>query len=152
MKLDLWGMEHLGRLEKSADLEVFVPYHEIPYKGQRWPVRERNMIYKLELVTRQKENIDCFNALHDGVEQYKEKLRKGLIRYYKIITYESIPSNQKELGMVEIYENGKCKTHLKYKLLAEMRIYEDKLEKDISNVLKKLIRINKEKLQAYNNK
>lgn len=136
-----FGEWHLGELKKEKAIEVHIPKHDIPYKNQKWPVRERDVIYYVKLVDTLTETKRYFTAIYGQEALIKnEKLVKaGKVRFYKIVTFESLPSNEMELGVVSIGPSGKIDTHFREGIIKSMKIYFPDLEKNVLRAIDELV-------------
>lgn len=97
-----------SKLPKNHKIKVNYDDHDIHYKDQFWGIPSRDVEYNVELITNPKLNRDAAELLSNGNINEMEGAYKGHVRYYKVVTYDSIPSHLKEIGYIRvIWTKGK---------------------------------------------
>lgn len=96
------------RFGKRAEITVHLVEHEIHYKEQHWPIPARDIIYYVDRMDMTTAVVNLAKDLYKDkmTKEYEEKVRAGLVRFYKIVTYNTVPSRITTLGYVEVLENG----------------------------------------------
>jgi hypothetical protein len=94
-------------LPYTFPVRVVFNNHDIKYKEQRWKIHERQVVYNIELVDNAKIARDISLKFDGGSEKAAERAYKGETRYYKIVTYESVPNGWEVIGYVKVSFNSK---------------------------------------------
>jgi hypothetical protein len=121
------------KMNKSSRLRVTFNGHEIHYKDTLYPVPKRDVEYNIELITTPKVARDIAYELSGGDEEEVKKAGSGEVRYFKVVTYDSVLFKLKEIGYVKVYvKNGKLENKCFVKsILVHNNTNKAKVEKDI---------------------
>ena len=131
--------EEFAKLKKQIDMHINFNEHDIHYKEQYWGIPERTVLYHLELVKLPKVAQDISNLMNDNSLEEREKADKGLVRYYKVVTYENVVSKIREIGYVKVEnKNGRMSCTIKVlgTTLKQCNANPDRVKKTISRVVK----------------
>lgn len=130
-------LECYEKLKPSIPLMVSYHEHDIHYKDQFWNIPQRSVRYEVELVKQPKVAKDiAFMITKNDTEV--ERAAEGIVRYYKVVSYESILHKIKEIAYVRVeYKNGKFKTDtfVKANLLKESNANPDKVRSNLEKLV-----------------
>lgn len=135
--------DEFKRLPKSLEVRVNFNEHDIHYKEQFWNIPRRAVVYNVELVKNPKVAADISNIMNNNSVPEKDKARQGLVRYYKVVTYENVLSRLREIAYVKVINNnGKLTYQIKVlnQLLKECKANPENVKKAIVNVVKENIK------------
>ena len=130
-------LEIYSRLKHSLPLMVSYHEHDIHYKDQFWNIPQRSVRYEIELVKAPRVARDIAMMITKS-EVEVAKADEGLVRYYKVVSYESILHKIKEIAYVRVeYKNGKfiTNTFIKSKLLKESNANPEKVKANLDKLV-----------------
>ena len=129
-----------AKIEKSKSINVNFYSHDIPYKEQLWKIDDRVVVYNVERIELPQEAARAMEKIRTNITpELVAKAKSGYNRYFKVVTYESIPNGLQIIGYVEITPDKKVRVRIEDKLLAK-KINTDKLMKNIKNSIKELVK------------
>ena len=137
-------LEKFSRL-KSSTMNVTFNQHDIPYKEQLWPIPPRTVEYQVELVKSPKISYDIAQMFVGKSDVEKEKAYSGNVRYFKVVTYESVLIPLVTIGYIRVTANDKG--HMSFKIKVEKEALKngnanpDKVEKNIESAMKSIISV-----------
>lgn len=140
--VEIEELEQFSCLKRNLVIPINFLRHDIPYKEQLWGVPERVVNYNIEIVKNPKIARDISNKMNGNSVEEAEKATKGLVRYFKIITYDTVPFKAKEIGYIKVFvdNNNKIKTKVKISKtqMKENNINFDKAKSSIQKAIKEL--------------
>lgn len=131
-------------LQKSQEIKVSFRGHDIPYKDQLWPVGQRTVTYYIELVekTGLAKNLAVKFCPKERPELKDELVRKALSgehMFYRIVTFENVPSYSSVLGYVRVTSSGSKDIRLDAENIKKSNVNYDALGKKVKEALKGMI-------------
>jgi len=133
-----------SNLKSNITINVVFGGHDIHYKEQFWNIPVREVKYNVELITNPKIAKDVaikMNATNKEAEA--QKAYNGITRYYKVITYENVVSNAREIGYIKIVKTSDGKIKGRHQidkiLLKKININFDKLQKTLQRVVLEIV-------------
>ena len=123
------------RLRKDLTMNVIFNQHDIHYKEQFWPIPVVDRTYNVELVKIPKQARDIAEMLSKADTREMERAYKGLVRYFKLVCYGTVPYRARELGYIRVsVKDGKLISQAfpLLKVAAANNISVEKLKKDIN--------------------
>ena len=130
-------LEVYSKLKPSVSMMVSYHEHDIHYKDQFWNIPQRSVKYEVELVRNPKIAKDIALMVTKS-ESEVTRAAEGQVRYYKVVSYESILHKIKEIAYVRVeYKNGKfiTDTFVKAKLLKESNANPDKVRSNLEKLV-----------------
>ena len=128
---------------KSSTLKVTFNKHDIPYKEQLWAIPPRTVEYQVELLKYPKPCSDAAEVFHGKSVEEKEKARSGEVRYFKVVTYDSVPMQVVTLGYARLSVNNNGNFTFKVKTFDDKikanNANPEKVKKNIESTMKSII-------------
>lgn len=134
--------EEFKGLRTSIDFNITYNEHDIHYKEQYWGIPERTVKYSIELVKIPKVAKDISDLMNNNSPVERDKAEKGLVRYYKVVTYENVVHKIKEVGYIKVVNNkGKFAGTVKVlgNILKSSNANPEKVTKNLMKVLNDII-------------
>lgn len=135
-------LEEYAKLNRGIQIEVTQKSHDIKYKEQSWGIPVRHIKYNIEIINQIKVAKDMSDKFNAKSEEERQKAEQGLVRYFKIVSYENIPYRSREIGYIKVeFKNGKMemKTLLAKTAMKENNIDPDKVAKTIKSIRSQLL-------------
>lgn len=126
-------------LKDKMPIYVVFNGHDIPYKNQLWHVPTREVEYIFDLVKVPKQAMNIAEKFKRTSESDIAEAREGIVRYYRIVTYDTVLHKLAEIGYVRITNDNnkiKAQTLVLEALLKENNANPEKVKKNIKRVVK----------------
>lgn len=92
-----------GEILKETKFPVKFNEHNIYYKDQVWPIKERTVMYTLTRVDLPQQAVNIAARLHNEEDEWKNKARLGDNRYLVLMTAdENVKNEVRQLAYVEV--------------------------------------------------
>lgn len=122
-------------LKKELTLNVTFSQHDIHYKEQLWPIPEVKRTYRVELVKIPVQARRIAELVSKGNQAEMAKAYTGVVRYFKLACYETVPYAARELGYIRVScVDGKLASRA-FPLLSvakDNHVNPEKLKKDLN--------------------
>lgn len=128
-------LSNYEKLRTNLTMNVKFDRHDIPYKEQLWGIPVVDRKYNIELIKIPIVAKKAAEIASNGNKEEMEKAYKGLVRYFKVICYDTVPFKAKELGYIRVsVKDGKLvsKALPFIKEAKENHVNIDKFKKDLN--------------------
>lgn len=134
--------EEFKNIKRNESLNVVVGGHELYYGGSNYPIPTRTIEYNIDIVKMPKQAEAVAEMFHGNSSEEKKKAYDGDVRYFKLVTYESVKSEIRELGYIKVFvENNrlKTKTMINKEIAKKNHINIDKLSDELKRKAQKIV-------------